>query len=241
MSTFAEKAPLPLQPPGLKSVQPMGAAPAVSASKSSHRASALQPVPMPLPAAPAMPPEPAAVELPPTLAPALPPAVELVPPLPAELELPAVPALALLPAVPVDPLEPDWAPAVDAVPAEPGFELGSFPEEQAANESKATEAKHTLFMVRDLETYRDQWNAVRQRKMYFLTPGADSFAPQSLRRREPAEPVRHTNQNGTTRLDKLEPSHGAAHRRLARVCQLRAVLDRPPRVAGLGNHVPLAI
>src|SRR5438477_2394173 len=34
---------LPIYPPGLKSVQPMGAAPAVSASKSSHNASPLQP------------------------------------------------------------------------------------------------------------------------------------------------------------------------------------------------------
>src|SRR5438477_11919301 len=84
---------LPIHPPGLKSVQPMGAAPAVSASKSSHNASPLQPEVMPLPAVPAMPAEPAAPALPPTVvAPALPPAPELAAPVPAELDVPEVPA-----------------------------------------------------------------------------------------------------------------------------------------------------
>jgi len=85
---------------------------------------------------------------------------------PAEFEVPALPAeLPLLPAVPVEPLEPGCPPPFDADPAEPGFEPVSFPEEQATTESKATEATHNvLFMGSDLETYRDQWNAERQRK-----------------------------------------------------------------------------
>jgi hypothetical protein len=148
----------------------MGAAPAVSASKSSHNASPLQPEVMPLPAVPAIPAEPAAPELPPTgVAPALPPVPELAAPVPAELDVPAVPAeLLLLPAIalePLEPLEPDGPPALAAEPAEPGFDPVSLPEEQAATESNATEARdNVLFMVRDLETYRDQWNARGQLK-----------------------------------------------------------------------------
>lgn len=127
---------------------------------------------MPLPAVPAIPAEPDAPELPPdVIAPALPPAPELdVPPAP-ELDVPPAPALDVPPVpaelllVPAAPAPPDCPPVLDAEPAEPGLEPGSFPDEQATTESNATETRdNVLFMVSDWETYRDQWKADRQRK-----------------------------------------------------------------------------
>lgn len=120
---------------------------------------------MPLPALPAIPAEPAAPELPATaVAPALAPAPELVPPLPAELDVPAVPAELLLPpAGAVEPLEPGCPATLDVEPPVPGVDPEPFSEEQATTESNVTEARRSvLFMVSDLETYRDQWNAERQ-------------------------------------------------------------------------------
>jgi hypothetical protein len=109
---------------------------------------------------------PAVPELPPTDdAPAPPPVPALVPPPPPTELVPAVPA-PLLPAVPVEPLAPG-CPALEAEPAEPGFEPVSFPEEQAATETNATQARcNVLLMMSNLETYRDQRNAERQRQSH---------------------------------------------------------------------------
>ena len=119
-----------------------------------------------------------------------------------------------------------------AEPAVPGLGLVSLPEEQAATESKATEARsNVLFMMSDLETYRDQWNAERQRKSGPNLPEASVVRGGGCCRIAPSEMLDAFGEPAGQLGSLLGGVFQEAANRLLGYCKLSGCAQGPPAPA----------